>query len=232
VRPPFIGDDRLQMLELASEPLLAIVAEGHSLADTKSVPSARLAQETWLEADVVTDPVFARYWYFRELRTSSPSVPISAGTLEEWLAEIAFGRGVNVVPAGLAEEYRRPGLAFVPVADADAPESRLVLAWRRDNAPPSGNDPGRVRSPTAQRGCLMTTKTSQRQIRMFVGRFAARSPLASASSTSVGWAPREVIWCDEVAAPAQRLWPVRRRGFVAVVPVCSHTDQPHSRRTR
>jgi DNA-binding transcriptional LysR family regulator len=152
VRPPFIGDDRLQMLELASEPLLAIVAEGHSLADTKSVPSARLAQETWLESDVVTDPVFARYWYFRELRTSSPSVPINAATLEEWLAEIAFGRRVNVVPAGLAEEYRRPGLAFLPVADADAPESCLVLAWRRDNAPPSGNDPGRVRSPTAQRG--------------------------------------------------------------------------------
>jgi transposase len=46
---------------------------------------------------------------------------------------------------------------------------------------------------------------------MFVRRFAARSPLASASSTSIGWAPREVIWRDEVEAPAQRLWPVRRR---------------------
>ena len=133
VRPPFTGDDRLQMLELASDPLLAIVAEGHELAADESVSGARLAQEPWLEAEAVTDPVFARYWYFRDLRQQSPLVRTSAGTIEEWLAEIAFGRGVNVVPSGLAEEYRRPGLAFVPVSDA--PPSRLVLAWRRDDAP-------------------------------------------------------------------------------------------------
>ena len=133
VRPPFTGDDRLHMYELVSEPLLAIVGEGHELADEDSVASARLAQEPWLEAEIVTDPVFARYWYFRDLREPSPIVRTSAGTLEEWLAEIAFGRGVNVVPSGLAEEYRRPGLAFVPVHDA--PASRLVLAWRRDDPP-------------------------------------------------------------------------------------------------
>jgi len=97
------------------------------------VSSARLAREPWLEAEAVTDPVFARYWYFRDLRAQSPFVRTSAATLEEWLAEIAFGRGVNVVPAGLAEEYRRPGLAFVPISDATP--SRLVLAWRRDDAP-------------------------------------------------------------------------------------------------
>ena len=45
-----------------------------------------------------------------------------------------------------------------------------------------------------------------RQVRMFVGHyFAARSPLANASSRSVGWVPREVIWRGEVVAPAQRL---------------------------
>jgi DNA-binding transcriptional LysR family regulator len=133
VRPPFTGDDRLHLYELASEPLLAIVGEGHELAHEDSVSSARLAREPWLEAEVVTDPVFARYWYFRDLRESSALVRTSAGTLEEWLAEIAFGRGVNVVPSGLAEEYRRPGLVFVPVDDA--PPSRLVLAWRRDDPP-------------------------------------------------------------------------------------------------
>ena len=130
VRPPFTGTDRLDMLELASDPLLAIVAEDHELAALDSVSSKRLAEEPWLEADTVTDPVFARYWYFRDLRAQGPLVRTTAETLEEWLAEIAFSRGVNVVPASLAEEYRRPGLAFVPVSDA-AP-SRLVLAWRHD----------------------------------------------------------------------------------------------------
>jgi DNA-binding transcriptional LysR family regulator len=133
VRPPFTGTDQLDMLDLASEQLLAIVAEDHELAVQNEVSSERLAREPWLEASAVTDPVFARYWYFRDRRTDATAVRISAGTLEEWLAEIAFGRGVNVVPASLAEEYRRPGLAFVPVADA--PPSRLVLAWRRDEPP-------------------------------------------------------------------------------------------------
>jgi len=133
VRPPFTGTDQLDMLELDSEQLLAIVAEDHELAAQDEVSSERLAREPWLEASAVTDPVFARYWYFRDRRTPATAVRISAGTLEEWLAEIAFGRGVNVVPASLAEEYRRPGLAFIPVADA--PPSRLVLAWRHDEPP-------------------------------------------------------------------------------------------------
>jgi DNA-binding transcriptional LysR family regulator len=133
VRPPFTGTDRLDMLDLVSEQLLAIVAEDNELAAHDDVSSERLAREPWLEADTVTDPVFARYWYFRDRRTNATPVRTSAGTLEEWLAEIAFGRGVNVVPASLAEEYRRPGLAFVPVADA--PPTRLVLAWRHDEPP-------------------------------------------------------------------------------------------------
>jgi DNA-binding transcriptional LysR family regulator len=133
VRPPFTAEDRLHMLELASEPLLAIVAEDHELASAAFVSSARLAQEPWLEAEAATDPVFARFWYFRDLRGQSAPARTRAETLEEWLAEIAFGRGVNVVPSSLAREYRRPGLAFVPVSDA--PPSRLVLAWRREDAP-------------------------------------------------------------------------------------------------
>jgi DNA-binding transcriptional LysR family regulator len=133
VRPPFTGAERLDMLDLASDPLLAIVAEGHELASLEAVSSKRLAQEPWLEAEAVTDPVFARYRYFRDLRSRVPLVRTTAGTLEEWLAEIAFERGVNVVPSSLAEEYRRPGLAFIPISDA--PPSRLVLAWRRDDPP-------------------------------------------------------------------------------------------------
>jgi DNA-binding transcriptional LysR family regulator len=133
VRPPFTGADRLEMLDLASDPLLAIVAEGHELASLDAVSSERLAREPWLEADMVTDPVFRGYWYLREHRAHGPIVRTTAGTLEEWLAEIAFGRGVNMIPASLAEEYRRPGLAFVPVLDA--PHSRLVLAWRRHDPP-------------------------------------------------------------------------------------------------
>lgn len=34
---------------------------------------------------------------------------------------------MNLVPAGMVEEYRKPGLAFVPVADLEP--SVVVLAW-------------------------------------------------------------------------------------------------------
>jgi DNA-binding transcriptional LysR family regulator len=150
VRPPFTGDDRLEMLELVSDPLLAVVAEGHELAAAESVTRARLAEEPWLEADVVKDPVFARYWYLTDLREDTGTVVRSrAGTVEEWLAEIAFGRGVDMIPAGMAEEYRRPGLAFVPVADAEP--SRLVLAWRADDPPPVAHTLARFAARRAAR---------------------------------------------------------------------------------
>lgn len=148
VRPPFTGVDRLHLVELAHEPVLAILSDSHELAGRDEVSCARLAQEPWLEADHVTDPEFAAFWYLRRLRDgSSATVRITAETLEEWLAEIAFGRGVNIVPAGLAEEYRRPGLAFVPVADAAA--STLAVAWRRDDPPEVAETLGRFAAARA-----------------------------------------------------------------------------------
>ena len=135
VRPPFSGDDGLHLLELAREPLFAITAEDHPLARQESVTVAQLAEETWIEAALLTDPVFARWWYLRDLRPagSARTTRSMASTFEEWIAEVAFGRGVNLVPGGLTEEYRRPGVSFVPVSDA--PASVLALAWRRDTPP-------------------------------------------------------------------------------------------------
>ncbi|MGA8247997.1 MAG: LysR substrate-binding domain-containing protein [Nocardioides sp.] len=136
VRPPFTGTDRLRLLTLAREAVLAVVPEGHPLAGEGGVTLARIAEEPFLEVDVVTDPVFAAAWYLRGLRgDGARRVTSRAGTVEEWLAEVSFGRGVNLVPAGLAVQYERPGLAFVPVTDA--PPSRLALAWRRDDETPA-----------------------------------------------------------------------------------------------
>jgi DNA-binding transcriptional LysR family regulator len=135
VRPPFTGDNGLHLLELAREQLFAITAEDHALAQEESVTVAQLAEETWIEAALLTDPLFARWWYLRDLRDAghARTVRSAASTFEEWVGEVAFGRGVNLVPGGLTEEYRRPGVAFVPVSDA--PASVLALAWRRDARP-------------------------------------------------------------------------------------------------
>ncbi len=136
VRPPFTGTDRLKLVDLAREPVLALLWEDHPLAGEPEVGMARIAEEPFLEAGVVTDPVFAAFWYLRALRPDdAPRVPSRSGTVEEWLAEVSFGRGVNLVPAGLAAQYARPGLAFVPVSDA--PRSRLALAWRPEDPSPA-----------------------------------------------------------------------------------------------
>lgn len=136
VRPPFQGQERLAMLDLAEEGLLAILAEHHPLAGRASVTLDDLADETWIEATLVTDPVFADYWFARSLRgPRARTVPSRATALDEWLTEIALGRGIDLVPDGAAEEFRKPGLAFVPVRDG--PRSRVVLAWRRQDPAPA-----------------------------------------------------------------------------------------------
>jgi DNA-binding transcriptional LysR family regulator len=135
VRPPFAGSRRFHLLELSREPVYAVMSEDHELAGLAEVTTGRLAGQRWLEAEGVTDPVFAAYWYLRDRRPAGSTVRTSTETLEEWLAEVAFGRGVNLVPESLAGQLRRPGLVFVPVSDA--PVSSLALAWPREGVTPA-----------------------------------------------------------------------------------------------
>jgi DNA-binding transcriptional LysR family regulator len=150
VRTPFNGESRLRTVEVASEPVLAVMAEGHELATATSISAARLAQETFIEAGQVTDPVFAAYWYLWGQRPDDRPVARSRSTtVEEWLGEIAMGRGVNIVPAGLAAEYQKPGLVFVPVDDL--PPSRLVVAWNPAAVTPAALDFARLAARPAAR---------------------------------------------------------------------------------
>ena len=130
VRPPFRGADRLRCVELDRDPLLALVPADHPIAlDGGPVRAGRLVREPFLEVTLVSDPVFAAAWYLHDLRDDQCPAPVMsrATTSEEWLAEVSLGRGVDVVPESVAQDYVRPGLAFVPIADL--PPSRLVLAW-------------------------------------------------------------------------------------------------------
>ncbi|MCA0328687.1 MAG: LysR family transcriptional regulator [Actinobacteria bacterium] len=135
VRPPFRGAERLRSVELDRDPLLALVPADHPIAlDGGPVRAGRLVREPFLEVTLVNDPVFAAAWYLHDLRDDQCPAPVMsrATTSEEWLAEVSLGRGVDVVPESVAQDYVRPGLAFVPIEDL--PPSRLVLAW----------DPGRI----------------------------------------------------------------------------------------
>jgi DNA-binding transcriptional LysR family regulator len=128
VRLPFTGADRLATVEIGRDALVAVMAEDSPLAREPRIPVSRLVEEPILETRIVSDPVFADHWFLRRLRgPSARVVPSTARTVDEWLGEIALGRGVDVVPEGLVAAYRKPGLAFVPVDDLEP--STLVLAW-------------------------------------------------------------------------------------------------------
>jgi len=127
VRPPFRGAETLRTVELHREPVLLVVPTGHPLARRSSVTAQEAAAQPFLVSPLVTDPVFGAFWYLRELATADAE-PSRSSTVEEWLAEVGLGRGVNLIPAGFAREYDRPGLAFVPVTGL--PPSPVVLAWR------------------------------------------------------------------------------------------------------
>jgi DNA-binding transcriptional LysR family regulator len=150
VRPPFRGAEALRTVELTREALLMVVRDGHPLARRARVTAGDVAGQPFLESPRVTDPVFAAFWYLRDIGTARPQIS-RATTVEEWLGEIALGRGVNLIPESFAGEYRRAGLAYVPVEGL--PFSSVVLAWR------AGSD-----HPAAQR----------------LARFAARDPLGAA----------------------------------------------------
>jgi DNA-binding transcriptional LysR family regulator len=134
VRLPFTGAERLDTVEIGRDALFAVMAEDSPLAREPRIRARRLVKEPILETRIVSDPVFADHWFLRRLggRSARP-VPSAARTVDEWLGEVALGKGVDVVPEGLVDAYRRPGLAFVPVDDLEP--SVLVLAWnpRRDS---------------------------------------------------------------------------------------------------
>ncbi|HSJ20344.1 MAG TPA: LysR family transcriptional regulator [Nocardioidaceae bacterium] len=133
VRLPFTGAERLNAVEIGRDALFAVMAEDSPLAREPRIRARRLVREPILETKLVSDPVFADHWFLRRLGGRARPVPSAARTVDEWLGEIALGKGVDVVPEGLVDAYRRPGLAFVPVDDLQP--SVLVLAWdpRRDS---------------------------------------------------------------------------------------------------
>ena len=57
--------------------------------------------------------------------------------VDDWLTVIATGRCVGVTTEGTAAQYRRPGVTYRPIRDAEPVAVRLAW-WRDDPHPASG----------------------------------------------------------------------------------------------
>jgi DNA-binding transcriptional LysR family regulator len=129
VRPP-IGLSGLVSINLFSEPRVACLPEGHPLADRAEVLVDELLGEPIVAAPLSPGP-WRDYWILSDYRTSPALVVDEAPTFEAELHLIARGVGISITAMTAARWYRRPGVAFVPIADLDP--CHVALAWWPDS---------------------------------------------------------------------------------------------------
>jgi DNA-binding transcriptional LysR family regulator len=127
VRLP-LDDPDLATVKLFEEPRIALVPGGHRLADAGELEMRDLADEPLIVNATSTDS-WRCFWELREQRSGlPPAVGAEANSVDECLAAIALGRGIGIAPAVYQRFYDRPGVAFIPIRDAEP--SVVALAWR------------------------------------------------------------------------------------------------------
>ncbi|MFG3019663.1 LysR family transcriptional regulator [Streptomyces sp. NPDC048254] len=128
VRRP-LEDRRFDTAIVGLERRLCALAADDPLARRRSVRLADLTDRTVL-TDRRTGTTTPELW-------PAPSRPTVEEThsVDDWLSEIAAGRGVGVTAESTANQYPRPGIVYRPVRDAEPVAVRL--AWWRDDPHPA-----------------------------------------------------------------------------------------------
>ncbi|MFG2806586.1 LysR family transcriptional regulator [Streptomyces massasporeus] len=126
-RPP--EDRRLDSAIVGLERRMVALAADDPLAGRRSVRLADLSGRTLL-VDRRTGTTTPDLW-------PPDSRPATEEThdVDDWLTVIATGRCVGMTAESTAHQYRRPGIVYRPVRDAEPIAVRL--AWWRDEAHPA-----------------------------------------------------------------------------------------------
>ncbi|MFJ6708111.1 MULTISPECIES: LysR family transcriptional regulator [unclassified Streptomyces] len=127
VRRP-LADRRFESAIVGLERRLCAVAADDPLARRRSVRLADLTGRTVL-TDRRTGTTTPELW-------PEPSRPAVEEThsVDDWLTEIAAGRGIGVTAESTANQYPRPGIVYRSVRDAEPVAVRLAW-WREDPHP-------------------------------------------------------------------------------------------------
>ena len=124
-RAPF-DTSGLLTRELRADPVGAVLRTDDPLARRDVLVLADLDDRRWFRLPDGTDEQWAAYWHGGRHR-DGPVVR----TVHECLQAVLFNGGIGLTSLG---HRLVPGLVTVPLADM--PPSRLVVAWRRDDASP------------------------------------------------------------------------------------------------
>lgn len=119
VRPPIADASGLRLDVLRHEPRVVALPVTHSLAARAEVDVTELDGEPHVTDDEA-DPVWIRWWAC-DPRPSG--VPVEYGpsvhTMDELLEVVAAGQAIAITGAFVADSYRHPEVAFVPLTDVE-----------------------------------------------------------------------------------------------------------------
>ena len=127
LRLPFPGQDRMHVQVLLSEPRWVALPTTHPLVARDQISFHELWDEPFIAAPEETGE-WREYWLATSERRGHP-VRIGAVTdqPDAFLASIANGDGIALVPESAARYYGRPGIAYRPVSGVSP--SRVGVAW-------------------------------------------------------------------------------------------------------
>jgi DNA-binding transcriptional LysR family regulator len=130
VRLP-MADDAFTVLPLFPEPRVAAVPSAHPLAGSPAIDVKQVS-----DLPLLQDPDEVPEWHGAV--AVPPPMPASdrqrRPTIEESLERVALGTGVFVLPAGLADFYRREDISYVPLQDVAA--RMVALAYHKHRTMP------------------------------------------------------------------------------------------------
>jgi DNA-binding transcriptional LysR family regulator len=131
VRLP-LADDAFTVLPLFPEPRVAAVPSSHPVAGSPAIEVKQVS-----DLPLLQDPDEVPEWHGAV--AAPPSLSPSADrqrrpTIEECLERVALGTGVFVLPAGLADFYRRDDISYVPLQDVAA--RMVALAYNKHRTMP------------------------------------------------------------------------------------------------
>jgi DNA-binding transcriptional LysR family regulator len=130
VRLP-LADDTFTVLPLFPEPRVAAVPSSHPLAGSPAIEIKQVS-----DLPLLQDPSEVPEWrgVVAELQPPPVSDRQHRPTIEESLERVALGAGIFVLPAGLADFYRRDDISYVPLQDVAA--RMVALAYHKHRTMP------------------------------------------------------------------------------------------------
>lgn len=131
---PIAADDRIIAEPLWSEPRVLVVPESHRLAKRESISITETASEVFVGASGAIPEILD--WWMVDPRPdgSHPQRGPVADDFEGLLELVAAGVGVNIASLGASHQYRRDGIAFIPITDIEPATILLSSLKRPQNA--------------------------------------------------------------------------------------------------